>query len=646
MTAMSRLQTVKLLLWGFLGLGLAVVAHRMVYGLGATTNLNDAVPWGLWKGFGVIAGIALAAGGFVVTGVIHVFHLHRYHALVRPAVITALMGYGSAATTLLFDIGLPWRIWHPVIYWQIESPLFEVAWCVMLYLTVLTLEFTPIVIEGWPRLSKLAAFMKKFSLPLVILGVMISTLHQSTLGTIFLITPFSLHPLWYSPIQYLLFIVSAAGLGTMVIVTEFIVVPWLYHRPIDLARLAPVARVASFALWAYLILRLGDLIVRGQISHVADGSWESTVFILELLFSTILPCSLLASRRIRSSAAGLIGCAALIMLGFIFQRVAVSGLAMLSASGGNYFPSWSEFALSGGILSAAGLFFLFAVERFAIWSPPLVDRQPTPDLPPQDSVGLGWVSEMPTALSRRGSLGFVFGAALALGLLPFRSARSEGLESVPTYAARGEPASVLRIDGNRDGFLVEFDHAKHVEANGGEKDSCKRCHHMHEPYDKNTGCYRCHTDMYLARSIFSHDYHVNMLGWNDSCQECHELGKGRSRESAKACDQCHVDALSLKVPDATIASDGDLAPSYTDAMHGLCIGCHDQVADQINKPHHAVCSTCHPLEYDPERHDEWEKRQTLYAGKWVLTGTPATLKPSTSRSSSQRSATSATSSPR
>ncbi len=594
---MGRSQTVKVVLWGIAGVGLATVAHRMVYGLGATTNLSDPVPWGLWKGVGVIAGIAMGAGGFVLTGVIHVFRLHRYHALVRPAVITALMGYGSAATMLLFDIGLPWRIWHPIVYWQIHSPLFEVAWCVMLYLTVLSLEFTPIVLERFQYWRSLAAWMVKWlSLPLAILGVMISTLHQSTLGTIFLITP-QLHPLWYSPIQHLLFLTSAAGLGMTVIMAEFMIVPWLYRKPADVPMLSSLARAICYTLWAYFALRLIDVVfLTGSISQVLSGSWESVAFVLELAFSVLIPCVLLLVPRVRTTAAGLLSCAALIIMGFVFERSVVSGIAMLRASGADYFPSWSEFGLYGGILAGAGLFFLFAVEEFAIWTPKLVGEQLRPPLP-ADTAGDGWLQARPGVFTSRGSLAFVLGAAVAVGLLPFQSARSEGLVRAATQAARGEEDGVLHIDGDRDGFLVAFDHGMHIEENGGRPDSCKRCHHMNLPHDKQTGCYGCHTDMHLAMSIFSHDRHVASLGLNQSCRQCHAAGVGRSEETAKACAECHTpDKLTLKVPGATVKSDGSMAVGYEDAMHGLCITCHKDVAKLEEKAHHAECTTCHKPE--------------------------------------------------
>ncbi|MBU1651106.1 polysulfide reductase NrfD, partial [bacterium] len=198
---MSRVQNFKLILWIIIGLGAAVATARFMFGLGATTNLSDAVPWGLWIGFDVMSGVALAAGGFVLTATVYIFKLERYHAIVKPAVLTAFLGYIAVAVGLLFDLGLPWNIWHLIIFWNPHSPLFEVGWCVMLYLTVLLLEFFPVPAAEFSKLAKLRDFLLKLRLPLVIAGIALSTLHQSSLGSLFLIMPYNVHPLWYSPIM-------------------------------------------------------------------------------------------------------------------------------------------------------------------------------------------------------------------------------------------------------------------------------------------------------------------------------------------------------------------------------------------------------------------------------------------------------------
>lgn len=605
---MYRLRAAKVVLWAVLGMGLTVGVCRLFLGLGATTALADGAPWGLWKGYGVIAGIALAAGGFILTGTIHVFRLERFNSVLRPAVLTAFIGYSSAALTLTFDIGLPWRIWHPIFMWQLHSPLFEVAWCVMLYLTVVILEFAPILIEGWPRLSRVVRFMKKFTLPLVILGVMISCLHQSTLGTLFLITPYQLHPVWYSPLLPILFIVSAAGLGILVIILEFLVACWLYHRQADLGMLAPLGRAAGWVLIGYFVLKIGDLVVRGDSELLLPNTWEGLAFSSQMLIGVLVPSVLLVAwRGARQTAGGLAACSMTVIAGLIFQRVAVSGLGTLRATGAGYFPSWSEFALSGGILAGGVLFFLFVVEHFQIWLVQPHDEQADPYAKPRFESGTNvWLGPPANADRVRCSLAFVIAAAFAMGFLSFESAARTGQLTTPVEKALG--GKRLIIDGNRDIFFVRFDHQRHVDKNGGHR-SCRLCHHMTLPRDENTACSSCHRDMYLPTPIFHHWRHVERLGGNASCDQCH-ADKHDRHAIIKTCQQCHVDSLNMSVAGApfTWQENRYLVVSYADAMHGLCVTCHQQIAGHVDKPNLGKCATCHREPTEEPQMAEMEKR--------------------------------------
>jgi Ni/Fe-hydrogenase subunit HybB-like protein len=220
----TRLTTLKTVLWALVGVLGVVTAARFWRGLGAVTALSDAAPWGFWIAFDVMSGVALAAGGFVLAATVYVFGREKYRPFVRPAILTAFLGYAAVAVGLLYDLGLPWNIWHPIIYPQPHSVLFEVAMCVMLYLTVLGLEFLPVLLEyRWfdrPLLRAIHKLVHAAVIPLVIAGIVLSTLHQSSLGSLFLITPYRLHPLWYSPIIWVLFFLSAVALGLMMVVTE------------------------------------------------------------------------------------------------------------------------------------------------------------------------------------------------------------------------------------------------------------------------------------------------------------------------------------------------------------------------------------------------------------------------------------------
>jgi len=167
---MNRVQNTKLVLWLITGFAAAVGLNRFIFGLGATTNLTDSTPWGLWIGFDVMSGVALAAGGFVMTAIFYIMKREEFQPFVRPAVLTAFLGYLAVIFGLMFDLGLPWNIWHMIIYWNPKSPLFEVGWCVMLYTAVLLLEFSPVPLENYSRYAKIRNFLMRFRFLFILLG--------------------------------------------------------------------------------------------------------------------------------------------------------------------------------------------------------------------------------------------------------------------------------------------------------------------------------------------------------------------------------------------------------------------------------------------------------------------------------------------
>ncbi len=192
---------------------------RFVKGLGAATNLSDQFPWGLWVGFDVVCGVGLAAGGFTLAAIVYIFHAKRFYPVLRPSILTAFLGYSLVAVALLFDLGKPYNIWHPLVMWNPHSVMFEVAWCVTLYLTVLALEFSPVVFERF-QLHRPLRVVKAVTIPLVIAGVLLSTLHQSSLGSLYLIVPEKLYPYWYSPLLPVFFFISAVSVGLAMVIFE------------------------------------------------------------------------------------------------------------------------------------------------------------------------------------------------------------------------------------------------------------------------------------------------------------------------------------------------------------------------------------------------------------------------------------------
>jgi Ni/Fe-hydrogenase subunit HybB-like protein len=272
---------------------------RIVYGLAGSTNLTDAFPWGIWIGFDVLCGVGLAAGGFTLCAIVHIFNIEKYKPILRPTILTAFLGYSLVVVALLFDLGQPWRLWHPMVMQNPHSVMFEVAWCVMLYSTVLALEFSPVVFEKlkWNIPLKL---VHSISVPVIIAGVVLSTLHQSSLGTMYLILPHKLHPLWYSPWLPLMFYISAICVGMAMTIFESWHSSRAFNRELELPLMAGMARVLAVMLSVYLAFRFTDLTRRGALKYILENRIESWFFGLEIALM-LLPALLLYRSHVRQN---------------------------------------------------------------------------------------------------------------------------------------------------------------------------------------------------------------------------------------------------------------------------------------------------------------------------------------------------------
>lgn len=585
---MDRIRIFKLFLWCITGLGISAAVARFVFGLGVSTNLSDNTAWGFWIGFDVVSGVALAAGGFVITATVYVMRREEFHPIVKPAVLTAFLGYLAVIVGLLFDLGLPWNIWHATIYWQHHSALFEVAWCVMLYTLVLALEFSPVPLEETSRYAKIRAFLMRYRLVFVILGIMLSTLHQSSLGSLFLIMPYKLHPLWYTPILPILFFISAVGLGLMMVTLESLITSFLYRRKTETHLLAKLGKAAIYVIAVYALVRFIDLGARGKFGFIFEGSRESVLFIIEIMMVIIIPLVLLNIPRARNSSKGLWTVSLLVVLGTVFNRINVAGVTMVRTTGSTYVPSLSEILISASVVSAAALVFFFAVEHFKIWENKAQDPQTKVEKMPEfDRASNTWLGTPKVSARVKYSLAFVLSIAVGIMFWPFERLESRGIDPMPVVKARG--GDTLIVNGNRNFDLVVFKHKFHEEKLGGQN-SCGLCHHMNIPGDRNSGCWQCHSDMYRMTDAFRHDWHGSPRGANLPCAECHAPDQAKLAETAKTCDKCHND---LYPPGSQIMVENHMAIGYVDAMHGSCVGCHKAKKDEVGRPNLALCSTCH-----------------------------------------------------
>jgi Ni/Fe-hydrogenase subunit HybB-like protein len=351
-----------------MAIGLVCGLYRLFLGLQASTNLNQQYPWGIWI-VADVSFIALAAGGFTTAAIAHIFHREHYHALARPALVTALLGYTFACVALAADLGKYYNIWHPILpsMWQGNSALFEVGMCVMCYLTVLYIEFVPVFCERfigdrrWPLLSRLCAVVNrvvgKTMFLFIILGVGISCLHQSSLGHVMALVPSKLHPLWYSPILALLFLLSAIAVGFPTVIFACICASWALRLKPQMHILGGLAKYIPVFMGAYLAFKIGDMLIRKSWVHI-DASSQSALFMIEMAFGLVVPIAMTVSSRVRRSPRWLALASLLAMLGVVLNRANVYVIGYQPPYVVKvYFPSLAEWGLTIG--AVAGLVFFW-----------------------------------------------------------------------------------------------------------------------------------------------------------------------------------------------------------------------------------------------------------------------------------------------
>jgi c(7)-type cytochrome triheme protein len=471
---LDRLTPWKVILSVILCFGLYATVVRFAQGLGSSTNLSDAFPWGLWIGFDILVGVGLAAGGFVIAATVHVFGLRAYESIARPTILTAFMGYLLVIGALLFDLGRPYRVWHPLVMWNPHSVMFEVGWCVTLYTTVLALEFSPLLFERF-GLEKPLKIIRRVYVPLVIVGVLLSTLHQSSLGTLYVIAPDKLHGLWYSPLLPVFFFISAIAGGLAMTIFESFMTRRAFGKSLEASLLRGMARVIVVVLAVYAVMRFQDLIARGNAHLMLQTTPESVLFWGEMGLGILLPLVLFALPRIRHSQTGLLFAAILTIMGFIVNRLNVAITGMAASSGVSYVPSWMELAITVSVVGVGFALFGLAVKHL-----PVFPREELPALTAPPSATRPWRAR--PALNRAALL-LLWGLLLVGFVAVARGQRGQGTSpalatppSAPedmTDIEMGLPGAYTFPAGAESPGPVTFHHESHVDA--GRPD-CASCH--------------------------------------------------------------------------------------------------------------------------------------------------------------------------
>jgi Ni/Fe-hydrogenase subunit HybB-like protein len=359
-------------LLALMAVAVVITAVRFAGGISSVANINNAYPWGWWVGYGIMTMIAVGGVGFTITGLVEVLGFHRYHALLRPAVLMGLLCYASAIIMLMVELGRPWKVWMILVSWAPTAALYEVGWCAFLYLNVLVLEFAQVPLEqlGWGRVLRI---IKVIYIPIMLLGVTLSNLHQSSLGTLMTLIPHKINELWWSEQLPLLFLFSAIMAGpAMAILEHLAAARWLGFEP-RMEMLDGLARIEAWLVGLFLAFQMGDLISRGPVGAMLSGTWFAVSFWVEIGLGLLLPLVLLMMPEVRRSRGGLATACALVVGGVLLHRLNVAVIGLRVRHWETYVPSLGEIGITLGI--TAGAMFAFGVLARIL---PIHEEMPAP----------------------------------------------------------------------------------------------------------------------------------------------------------------------------------------------------------------------------------------------------------------------------
>jgi len=354
-----------------------VILFRFVLGLGATTAMNDGYPWGLWIAFDVVVGTGLASGGYAMALLVFIFNKGKYHPLVRPALVTSFLGYSIAGIAVVFDVGRFWNLWRvPVTPWDWNgtSVLLEVALCIMAYVAVLALEISPAILEKWGEEGKSSraelarAWLPRIekALPLIVaLGLVLPTMHQSSIGSLLLVAGTKLHPLWHTGLLPLLFLLTAFGMGYAVIYFESIFSSVAFRRTLETRLLSRLGLFVAGVLVLFVVVRFAGLLFAGRLGltvgsgHLSFFFWVETLLLLGAAF-------LFLQQRTNASAAGQLQAALLALGGGALYRIDTFLTAYQPGQGWSYFPSVAEIFVTIGLLATETVAYVYIVKKYPI----------------------------------------------------------------------------------------------------------------------------------------------------------------------------------------------------------------------------------------------------------------------------------------
>lgn len=376
----GRVVTLPFVFLGVLALiGLYYLADRFINGMGAVTNLNGGFPWGIWVVYDIVVGTALACGGYALAVTVYIFNKGQYHPLIRPALLASLLGYGLGGLGAIIDMGRWWQFYNLFLPWQMNfnSVMLEVGLCVSAYIVVLMIEFLPTVLEKF----KAEALLKKLNKVLFIviaLGVLLPTMHQSSLGTMLIAMGWKVHPLWQTlHLQPLLAVLTAFTMGFSIVVFEGSLSSVGFRRKPETHLLSGLGKIIVGLIATYLVIRFGEILVRGKLGLVFAGDLASLMFLIETALF-VYPLVVLMSPRGRENARSLLFAAVSMLLAGTLYRFNAFLITLDPGPGYSYFPALPEIMVTVGLVAIEIMVFLFVVKTFPVM--PREDHAPAPNV--------------------------------------------------------------------------------------------------------------------------------------------------------------------------------------------------------------------------------------------------------------------------
>ncbi len=347
-------------------LGMTAGLFRLYAGLGSTTNLSTVFPWGLWISFD-LTNVAFSGAAFTLAMLVYIFHMHELHPTIRPTVLFGFLGYNSVLVILFFDLGRWDRFWHFLVYPNLSSALFEVSWCIAIYTGILTFELSPVILERIKNGNKIAKLLEKITIGMVIAGITLSSMHQSSLGSLFVIQIHRLHPLWYSIMQPEFFLVSSLSAGIATIIIGAYASIWMFKQTLSEKVLEKLGSLQPWFIGLYLLLKMVDFVWNAKWNLLLTSGFMGILYLIEL--GLLLAAAIwFSNKKLRSTRNGALYGALMVAAGILLNRFDVTWFALHPLHGITYFPSLMEIGLLAGVVAGIIVVYALVAHFFPIFS--------------------------------------------------------------------------------------------------------------------------------------------------------------------------------------------------------------------------------------------------------------------------------------